>query len=103
MRSLISVYVTFASSSEARKVAKALLQKKLIACVNIFPAESMFWWNGKINSKKEAAALMKARGQNFSKIETEIKKMHSYEVPCIVAFECKKNSNDFAEWVNKNV
>ena len=46
--------------------------------------------------------LLKAKKGNYRKIEAEIKKLHSYKVPCIVAFEWKKSSREFADWVSEN-
>jgi periplasmic divalent cation tolerance protein len=99
---MISVYVTCPSRSEAGKIARHLLSRKLIACANIFPVESIFRWNGKMRAEKEAAMLLKAVDGNYKKIETEIKKMHSYEVPCIIAFKWESANPAYKKWVMKH-
>ena|SRR3989338_313948 len=98
---MISVYITCKNSAEAKKIAKYLLSKRLIACANIFPAESIFRWRGKIVEQKEAAMLCKARKKDFEAIEKEVKRLHSYKVPCITAFEWARSSREFSEWVEK--
>ncbi len=98
---MISVYVTCKDSGEARRIARRLLGKRLIACANMFPVESLFKWKGKLADVKEVAMLCKARKNDFGKIEAEVKKLHSYEVPCIVAFDWAKSSREFSRWVGK--
>ena len=96
---MISVYVTCKDLTEARKIAGSLLEKKLIACANTFPVESMFRWKNKINRESEVAMFCKADGKNFDRIEAEIKKLHSYELPCIIAFGWAKQNKEFSRWV----
>ncbi|MAG15540.1 divalent-cation tolerance protein CutA [Candidatus Woesearchaeota archaeon] len=96
---MISVYITCKDLDEAKNIAKHLLDNKLIACANMFPVESMFNWDGKINDVKETAMFCKAKKENFKKIEEEVKKLHSYEVPCIVAFDWVDSNKHFSEWV----
>ena len=96
---MISVYITCKDMDEAKKIAKHLLDSKLIACANMFPVESMYNWEGKLNEESEVAMLCKALKHNFKKIESEVKKMHSYDVPCIVAFDWTASNEDYADWV----
>lgn len=99
---MISVYITCRDSREAKKIAKHLISKRLIACANIFPVESMFRWEGKLVEEGEAAMLCKARKKDFDAIEAEVKRLHSYEVPCIVAFDWVRSSTEFSKWVEKS-
>ena len=99
---MISVYVTCSSMAEAQKIAKALLEHNLIACANMFPIDSMFRWKGKLTEEKEVVMFCKAKKKNFSRIEGEIKKLHSYEVPCIVAFDWVDSSKEYSDWVEEN-
>lgn len=96
---MITVYITFQDMAEAKKIAGRLLQKKLIVCANMFPVESMFKWKGKIERDSEVAMLCKTGKGNFGRIEEEVKKLHSYELPCIVAFEWHDSNKDFSKWV----
>lgn len=98
---MISVYITCKDSGKARKIAKHLLSKRLIACANMFPVESMFRWKGKLVDKKETAMLCKAVKKDFRAIEAEVKRLHSYKVPCIIAFGWMSSSKEFSDGVGK--
>src|SRR3989338_6213997 len=71
--------------AEAKLIATHLMEKRLIACANIFPVTSMFRWAGKVTSEPEVAMLCKAVKENFGRIKEETRQLHSYEIPCIVA------------------
>ena len=83
---MISIYVTCKDKKEAEKLAKILLEKKLIACANIHPISSLYRWKGKIEHSKEYAMILKTKKNMFDEIKDEIKKNHSYDVPCICSW-----------------
>ncbi len=94
------IYTTTSSLSEAQEISDLLLEKKLIACANIFPAiESRYRWKGKVCKSKEFAVIFKTRSSLYKKIEKEIQRIHSYEVPCIVKISWEQASQDFARWI----
>jgi periplasmic divalent cation tolerance protein len=92
---MIINYITCKNKAEAKKIANALLKKKLIACANIFPVDSLYKWKGKLNSDKEAVLLAKTNKD----IAKEVKKLHSYECPCIIKINAAANK-EFANWLN---
>jgi periplasmic divalent cation tolerance protein len=94
------IYITTKNKPEAKKISKHLLNKKLIACANIHPVESMYWWKGKIEEDKEIVIIAKTTEQNFKKVETEIKKLHSYDIPCILRIPTESNK-EYQDWVDK--
>lgn len=97
---IIIILVTCASKTQAQKIARSLLTKKLVACANIISGvQSAFWWKGKINHKKETVVAIKTRKSNFKKIEREVKDLHSYEVPEIIALPIVYASRDYLNWV----
>ena len=96
---MISVYITCPNMAEAKKISNQLLEQNLIACSNMFPIQSMYKWKGKLVDEGEVAMLCKAKKDNFKKIEVEVKKMHSYDVPCIIAFDWVDSNKDFSDWV----
>ncbi|HLD19461.1 MAG TPA: divalent-cation tolerance protein CutA [Candidatus Nanoarchaeia archaeon] len=100
---MMMVYVTCKNFSEAGKISKRLLEKRLIACANIFPVKSLYAWKGKIVQENEHVIIMKTLRQKFSKIKAEILKMHSYDVPCIVGYEMKAGHADYLKWLRKTV
>ena len=79
-----------------------LLRKRLIACSNMFPMQSMYRWNQKIVNSAEYAVLAKINNKNYKKAADEIKKVHSYRIPCILRIEAKANK-EYEDWVNREV
>ncbi|HIP25474.1 MAG TPA: divalent-cation tolerance protein CutA [Archaeoglobus profundus] len=99
----IFVYITTSSLDEARNIAKHLLERRLAACVNIFPIRSLFWWEGKIEECNEFAMIVKTRADKFKELKEEVKKIHSYSVPCICSFVVEEGLRDFLDWIDKTV
>jgi len=96
------VYVTCKNRKEAERVSMRLLRKKLIACANIFPINGVYWWKGKITKSNEYAMIAKTNNKNFKKLEDEVKKIHSYEIPCILKINATAN-REYIEWMNKEI
>lgn len=96
----IIIYITHKNLKEAKKVAEFLLEKRLIACVNYFPIESSYWWNGKIENSKEIVSLVKTKKENWNKVKKEVEKIHPYDVPCIMKIEVGANEK-YANWIKK--
>ena len=96
------VYITCRDEKEAEKISMRLLKKRLIACANIFPIKSMYWWNNKIAKHGENVIIAKTSSKNFRKVENEVKKMHSYEIPCILKINAAANS-DYWAWAKKEL
>lgn len=95
------VYITAKNAVEAKAVSSHLLEKKLAACTNIFPVESMFWWKGEVQETSEFVILAKTNDDNFGKIETEVKEMIGYDVPAIYSWKADKVSDKYNKWINK--
>lgn len=95
----IIVYVTNKNLKQAKKIAGHLLEKKLIACANFFPIKSSYWWKGNIENDKEIVSLLKTKKKNWKKIKTEVKKIHPYEIPCIIKLDVKVNK-EYKNWIN---
>lgn len=96
------VYITCKDRKEAEKISLHLLKKRLVACANTFPIKSMYRWNGKITNDDEYAVIAKTSGRNFKKAAAEIKKRHSYKIPCIIRINTKANK-DYEEWAKKEM
>lgn len=98
------VYVTTESKEEARKIGARLVEEMLVACVNIVDGiESMFWWKDKIEIANEALFVAKTTEENMDVVIETIKKMHSYEVPCIVSLPITNGNPDFLKWISDTV
>ncbi len=95
-----SVYVTCSGADEARKLAREIVELRLAACANVAESiESVYWWKGKLEKDKEAVVIFKTRRELFERLASEIKKRHSYEVPCIVAWPIIEGNADYLDWV----
>ena len=96
----IFVYMTFENEEQARAIGKALLERRCIACINIFPAmTSMYWWKGEMQHASEVAAVAKSTTEAFKELEQTVKELHSYDVPCIVAWPLTTGHSPFLQWI----
>jgi len=96
----ILVYITHKDRNEARKVVSHLLKRKLVACANIFPIESLYWWKGKVERAKEVVTIVKTRKENWKRVRSEVEKIHPYEVPCIMKLGTEANA-PYESWIRK--
>lgn len=95
---MIILYVTAPTLREANKISNALLDEKLIACANILKSDSVYRWKGKKVNEKEFIIHAKTTEKQFVKAEKLIKKIHSYDLPCIIKIPIKSNS-EYLKWV----
>lgn len=100
---MIFVYITCQNKKEAKKIGQSLIEKKLAACCNIFPVNSIYWWKKKIVRDKEVALIVKSLKENFNKIEKEVKKLHSYSVPCILEIPIKRKNLKYFNWLKEEL
>ena len=93
--------MTCKNKIEANKIALDLVKKDLVACANIIPGvKSYFKWNKKkINIIKESILIGKTVKKNMNKIISHVKKISSYECPCIVFVDIKNGNKDFLSWI----
>ncbi|AIY89285.1 divalent-cation tolerance protein CutA [Geoglobus acetivorans] len=97
------IYVTTPTEDEAKKIAKHLLEKKLVACVNFWKINSMYWWEGEVQEDGEYAMILKTKAEKFSEVRDEIKKIHSYTTPCICAISIEEGNLEFLRWIDSIV
>ena len=98
----IFVYVTNPDKKAAKRIAIHLLKKKLIACANIFPIDSAYWWKEKIEETNECVLIAKTKEENWKKVKAEIKKIHPYTTPCITKINVESNK-EYENWLKKEV
>ena len=97
----IVVLITTSSEEEAHKIAELLVNKKKAACVYIVPrVDSLFWWKDKLDSARESLLLVKTKASLFPDIVKLVKRMHSYEVPEIIALPIIDGSEDYLKWLD---
>ena len=104
MKGIKFFYITCPKKQEANKIARLLVKKKLVACANIINnVDSVFTWKDKVLKTKEILIVGKTMNKNVQKIIKSVKKLHSYEVPCIIFFDIKNGNTDFLKWIIKSV
>jgi periplasmic divalent cation tolerance protein len=85
----------------AEKIAYALVERKLAACVNILAdCTSVYRWQGKIETAGEVPMLIKTRADIYDEVEAAIKSLHPYELPEIIGVPVERGSSDYLAWVN---
>jgi periplasmic divalent cation tolerance protein len=98
--SIVSVYAVFANVEEAERIGRAVVEERLAACINILsPARSIYRWKGKVESADEVAAILKTHHWRSDALIERIAELHSYEVPCVVAWPIEKIVGPYADWV----
>lgn len=98
--SLATLYVTAPSKDDALRIARALLEKRLVACANILDGcTSLYWWDGQIQSDQECVMICKTRMILANKATALIEELHPYDVPCVTAMPILKANRKYAEWV----
>ena len=99
-RDFVMVFVMAANEGEAGRIAQALVEEKLAACVNIVgPVLSTYRWHGKVETASESMLLIKARVRDFSKLERRVRELHSYELPEVVAVTLAAGSKAYLAWL----
>jgi periplasmic divalent cation tolerance protein len=97
---MILIYITCKDKKQAKDISNALLEKKLVACTNTHPTESMYWWDNKIQEDKEVVIIAKTKEENFDKVKQAVKQLHSYDIPCILKIKAEANK-EYDNWVNR--
>ncbi len=97
------VMVTAVSLEEARAIARSLLEQKLAACINLFPVNSMYLWEGKLEQEDEYQLLIKTDLAKFAELAKHITTLHSYEVPEIIALPIVAGSQPYLDWLGENI
>ena len=102
--SVVSLYAVFANIEEAERIGRTVIEERLAACINIFsPIRSVYRWKGKIETADEVAAILKTHHWRADALIERIAQLHSYEVPCIVAWPIEKIVGSYADWVEDSV
>ena len=103
MAEYIQISTTTASRQEAEKIADALLGQRLAACVWISPVSSRYRWQGNIEKDNEFLCVIKSRKRLFGAVEEVICKLHSYDVPEILAVPVVAIASGYEDWLNREL
>jgi len=96
----VFVYTTYPSIVEAEQAGRALVERRLCACVNILPGMvSYYWWNGALERGEEAVMIIKTRASLSEQASTAVKEMHSYSPPAILVLPLESVEQTYFGWL----
>ncbi len=100
----VVVFITTANEGEAHNIADLLLGRRKAACVSIVPRiDSLFWWQGELDSAQESLLIVKTKASLLPEIVNLVKGVHSYQVPEIVAVPIIGGNEDYLKWIDSEV
>jgi periplasmic divalent cation tolerance protein len=104
MEEYIVVLVTAPSKDVGRDVARALLEQRLAACVNVVPSIASFYtWEGELCSDEEVLLVIKSKEAAFDELVAAVRDVHPYDVPEIIALPVIRGSQDYLSWIDEVV
>jgi periplasmic divalent cation tolerance protein len=96
----IVVFMTAADEPEAGRIAEMLVARRLAACVQVLPGmQSIYVWEGEVQREREVLLLAKSTRANFDDLEREVRAIHSYETPEIIALPVVSGSEPYLKWL----
>lgn len=98
----IAVLTTTDSKESGKAIARALVERKLAACVQLSAIESTYAWEGKVEESPEFRLLVKTTSDRYPEVEAAIRELHTYDLPAIVGFRLDHAFEPFAAWVAEN-
>ncbi len=103
MTTVCLILTTAGSADEAKKIAHALVERRLASCVNIIPRiESVYRWKEQVESAEEWLLLIKTRKDAFERVRAAIEELHSYELPECIMLEIAEGDQRYLDWLAKN-
>jgi periplasmic divalent cation tolerance protein len=104
MSDVLVVLVTVPSPPIAARIATALVQGRLAACVNVVPGvRSIYAWEGKVCDDREMLLAIKTTAARYPDVEAKVKALHPYKVPEVIALRVKRGSEAYLKWVRDSV
>jgi periplasmic divalent cation tolerance protein len=99
------VLTTCGSAAEAKRIAEAMVKKRLAACVNIVPGplQSIYRWKGKVESARELLLICKTTAGCLAQLERELSRLHSYDVPEFLVIKIAAGSQPYLRWLTGSV
>ena len=100
MERAVFVYTTYPAIVEAERAGRALVERRLCACVNILPGMvSYYWWQGAIERGDEVVMIIKTRASLAEAVRAAVKEMHSYSTPAVLVIPIENVDPDYHAWI----
>ena len=100
----VVILVTCSNQREAKRIAQHLVKQRLVACVNIVDnIKSIFWWQKRIDSAREVLLIAKSKKSLMQKVIRQVKSLHSYQVPEVIALPIVAGNQDYIHWINESI
>lgn len=101
---VLALYATFETEEEARRIARTLVDERLVACANLFPKMvSVFRWDGQVQEANEVAMIAKTADFAAERALARLAALHSYDVPCATLLPVEAGLPDYLAWVRDEV
>jgi uncharacterized protein involved in tolerance to divalent cations len=99
------VLVTCANEREAKRIARAVVEERVAACVNILPGavQSIYRWKGKVESARERLMIVKTSKKRLAKLQAAVERLHSYDVPEFIALPIVTGSRSYLAWIEDSI
>jgi periplasmic divalent cation tolerance protein len=98
------VLTTAGSEEEARKIASALVERQLAACVNLVPQiTSIYRWQGQVEEAGEWLLIIKTTSAAFGEVQKTIAEIHSYDLPECICLEIEDGSTEYLQWIGESI
>ena len=98
--SAVTIYITASTLDEAKNIARTIVGERLAACANILGhVTSVFHWDGALQEETEVAMILKTRRNLVVTLTERIKQIHSYDCPCITAYDIVDGHGEFLSWI----
>jgi len=97
----IAIFTSAGSADEARRIASAVVERRLAACAQINEIESCYRWKGAVQSEPEWRVLIKSTDAQYEAVEAAIRELHSYELPAIYAVAVDQAFAPYADWIRE--
>ena len=104
MTEFVVVYVTAASAAEGARIAFALVEEQLAACVNrVDGVQSVYRWEGKVERSQESLLIVKTRADLLARVANRVRELHSYTVPEVIALPILQGDQGYLQWLNEQL
>lgn len=100
---MFAIVLCTTPASDTEKLARTLVEEKLVACINVADVKSFFRWEGKLKEEEESLLIMKTKADKVKEVIERVKVLHSYDVPEVIALPIIDGNNDYMDWVRESV